>query len=379
MRTIRHLATIGSGCWLAMAACSPANSDDTGEHTSEGMAAESDEGSAAGSNPSTGASAVSDEGSAGSEHGTGGHETSEPTTESSTTGDPGNDASTGASEDVTRWELRIDNYAIPTVQTTYVCFEFTTTLDELNHIVGFESVLDQSDYVHHYVVSKVDAPTGMSPRPCGGFDRMMWAWAPGQPPYLFPQEAGMLVGDGQDGTLTLQIQVHYNNPLNTAGVMDSSGLDVLMTPTLRAYDAGSSVFADIDNIVIPASLPAYEHTMTCTGAQTTAMFSEPIKVFASFLHAHELGRVLTAEIHRDGTLLQELNREDPYSFHNQKFRPIDYVEIQPGDEVQVHCTYDSTSRSEPTYGGPATSDEMCWHQILYYPITSKSSEYCSTL
>jgi hypothetical protein len=33
----------------------------------------------------------------------------------------------------------------------------------------------------------------------------------------------------------------------------------------------------------------------------------------------------------------------------------------------THCIYDSTERTEPTLGGPASTDEMCLNYLLYYP------------
>lgn len=48
-----------------------------------------------------------------------------------------------------------------------------------------------------------------------------------------------------------------------------------------------------------------------------------------------------------------------------RFRPP--ITFLPGDEMRVICEFDSTSRSEYTYYGEATTDEMCFATYTYYP------------
>ena len=50
--------------------------------------------------------------------------------------------------------------------------------------------------------------------------------------------------------------------------------------------------------------------------------------------------------------------------------------IQPGDLVENHCVYDSTERTEPTYGGLGTFDEMCWNEMMYYPRENINFDLC---
>ena len=46
------------------------------------------------------------------------------------------------------------------------------------------------------------------------------------------------------------------------------------------------------------------------------------------------------------------------------------VAVEPGDELRVTCTYTSKNRGAFTYFGDATSEEMCYAIILYYPYIS---------
>ena len=93
---------------------------------------------------------------------------------------------------------------------------------------------------------------------------------------------------------------------------------------------------------------------------------DEMDVFSSFLHAHEIGVAIESEVFRGGQSLGMIARQDPYVFDNQWFQPTDLT-LQPGDELETRCTYDSTDRVEPTPGGVASSEEMCINFMMYFP------------
>ena len=64
-----------------------------------------------------------------------------------------------------------------------------------------------------------------------------------------------------------------------------------------------------------------------------------------------------------------LQSDSIWSFDDQysKRLPAAGRLLQNGDFIQVMCVFDSTARDKPTIFGPATTDEMCWHQLDYYP------------
>jgi hypothetical protein len=362
---------------LAITVCSSAACGSNGGEGNDAASGETAEGSgdasasASETMPSSSASASDSTPTTASSSDTEGDETTDP-------GGSGESGSTGPGNDWEVWELRIDNYAVPTQETAYQCFEWSATLDQLAHIVGFNAVIDNAPYVHHYVVSTIDQPTGQ-PQGYSCFDQsgdLLWAWAPGADEYLYPEETGILVGDKADGRITVRIQVHYNNPLGASGQVDSSGLDVYLSTDLRQYNAGTAVFADVGGILIPPGDPAFEWIAECTSSNTQAMLSGPITVFGSSLHAHNIGSVLWTDIERGGEFLLELNRDDPYNFANQTYKPIDDVVLQPGDAIINHCIYDSSERTEPTHGGLGTAEEMCWNTMLYYPRENANFDYC---
>ncbi len=295
------------------------------------------------------------------------------------TGDgPGDESGTSGGvvpDDAETWELRTDYTPLFPIETYYSCFSFSVPVDQLYHIIGFEPVVT-SPIVHHYVLSAADGPTNYDPNiPCVEWpEKIIWAWAPGMPAQYLPQEAGFLAGHTGD-TVNFVLQVHYNNPLLT-DFTDTGGIDVIVTPTLREHRAGVFSQGDIGSISIPAGMSAYEHTATCSGAETSSLFTDPIHVFASFLHAHEIGAAIRSEVHRDGNLVGVIAEEDPFDFNYQKFLEAD-VEIQPGDQIDTICTYDSSGQGGTTNGGPASDEEMCINFMMYYPWTE--AETCGSL
>ena len=302
-------------------------------------------------------------------------ETVDPDTGNAESGETGIDPG----EDAEKIEIRVGDYTVPTTETYYACFEFSMTLDQLGHIIAFDPKIDNASHVHHFVLSIIDGPSGNSDGySCFDLDGdILWAWAPGQGAFELPEEAGFLIGDAPGGELTLRLQVHYNNPLNQVGEIDNSGFDMWITKNLRPENAGTLVFGDIMGINIPPGEEAYEHVMTCRSEVTASQFVEPLNVFGSSMHAHEIGSVLYTEVWRDGQMVMELNRDDPYVFDSQHIKFIDAV-LEPGDEIRNHCIYDSTDRTEPTLGGVGTADEMCWNTVIYYPKIPSGFDYCTS-
>ena len=299
-----------------------------------------------------------------------------------TTGDdpPGSESSTGSTDNLgEKIELRVNDFAVPPVETSYNCWDFSFSLDQLGHITAFDAVIDNAAHVHHFVVTLTANPSG-SPDGYSCFDLegdMIWAWAPGETRFELPPEAGYLIGDTPGGNVTLRLQVHYNNPLGVQGQTDNSGFDFFVSTDLREHNAGTLVFGDIEGIEIPPGEPASEHVMTCRSEVTEAEFPEPLHVFGSSMHAHDLGSVLYSEQYRDGEMILEINRDDPFDFENQNMKPVDF-DILPGDQIVNHCFYDSTARDTTTFGGPGTQDEMCWNTIAYYPKIPSGFDYCSS-
>jgi hypothetical protein len=172
---------------------------------------------------------------------------------------------------------------------------------------------------------------------------------------------------GQEpGLVHYVLQIHYDNADGHAEIVDRSGMDVYTTTELRAQDAAIFALGDVASLVIPPGEPRWPTVFRCGSEATSVLLREPIHVFGSWLHAHQLGESLWSEHHRDGVKLGELGRHDPYDFANQRFEPL-AATVAPGDELWTYCYYDSTDQTEPVHGGGGTDDEMCLNYLLYHP------------
>ncbi len=72
---------------------------------------------------------------------------------------------------------------------------------------------------------------------------------------------------------------------------------------------------------------------------------------------------------RNGEELPTILEDGNYDFNFQASRqpPEGRGRVLPGDELLLECTYDTSSRQHPTFGGLSTREEMCLGFILYYP------------
>jgi hypothetical protein len=263
-------------------------------------------------------------------------------------------------------EIRFPDYDVPAQQTQYACVGFTLETDAIHNMVAFVPHVDDSTVTHHMVLHRtLDALGGDGVFDCfdmPGSIEVSWAWAPGVEPLVLPEEAGFVFGN--EGAQThYALQIHYDNPLEEGGHVDSSGVDIYVTDQLRPNRAGGYVLGTIDGLDIPPDESDWEVIATCD----TSSLTGPINVFASFLHAHYLGRRLWTDHERGGEMLPKLGTADPYSFDSQTLEHMSTV-VEPGDILTTHCIYDSTGVTGNTTFGLETADEMCFNYLLVYPV-----------
>lgn len=91
------------------------------------------------------------------------------------------------------------------------------------------------------------------------------AWGLGGEAFAFPEEAGYPVGEEHGGATYYMMEVHYDNPGQHSGIIDSSGLEILLTPNLRKYDSGlMTVGHDVSSLhLIPPGLEHYTTVGHC--------------------------------------------------------------------------------------------------------------------
>jgi hypothetical protein len=273
--------------------------------------------------------------------------------------------------------MRFEQYEVQPTETAYICRGFMFPQDRPYHVLKFEPILDNPALVHHMILYSVPEFVDKEYFPCGETPPgafPLYAWAVGMDPFETPENVGFRVG--QDAvTQYIVLEIHYNNPEKTAGIIDSSGVRMTMTADLRPIDAGIFVLGvNTGDINIPADTEVYELTSTCSEKQTGSLppakkinaLVDDYVVFSSGLHMHQHGRQIYTEQLRDNQKIGSVGCNDYFDFQRQKFTPVS-VTLKPGDKFVTHCVWNTTGSAQNVRGCESTACEMCLNYIAYYP------------
>ncbi|XP_033106266.1 DBH-like monooxygenase protein 1 homolog [Anneissia japonica] len=295
-------------------------------------------------------------------------------------------------EDVASFELLMPNVTVPSdSDTTYWCTSFAVpAFDNPVHVVRFETIVQEGheSLVHHLIAYSCNSKNVWSgicfrnnmPDDFWSCRRMIYAWAVGGGPLDFPDHAGLSLGRGNDSTIIL-IEMHYDNPGHSADFHDNSGVRVYYTPTLRQYEAEVwTIGEEVSPLQsIPPNEKAFKTFGFCFGDCTKQVLEEDIKIIAVALHGHLAATKISLQHYRNGSLIDDLARDDNYDFNLQEFRYFETEKVfKPGDEFVVTCVYKTVGRENITVGGISTRQEMCMAFVVYYPKQSKAGACLSS-
>ncbi|XP_048415023.1 dopamine beta-hydroxylase isoform X1 [Stegostoma tigrinum] len=289
--------------------------------------------------------------------------------------------------DIKVLEVLAPNVTIPDQETTYWCY--ISTLPHhlpVHHIVMYEPVITKGNeaIVHHMEVFQCAPELDRIPSYSGPCDSRMKpprlnfcrhvlaAWAMGAQPFHYPKDVGLMIG-GANFSKYLRLEVHYHNPLRLSGRLDSSGIRLFYTPTLRKFNAGilelGLVYTPV--MAIPPGEASFELSGYCTSRCTEQSLPEDgIHIFASQLHTHLAGTKVKTILVQGGVEVDIVNVDEHYSTHFQEIRLLQKeITVKPGDVLITSCTYNTEDRSHVTVGGFGINEEMCVNYIHYYPQT----------
>jgi len=275
------------------------------------------------------------------------------------------------------------NFTVPTTQTNYFCagFSLASPLGKA-HAIAFEPIIDKATVVHHLIIYTCTSPVPTGPYECSAMSsqcgNILYAWALGGPPFNVPVQAGFPFGETTAQSISLQI--HYDNSAHTTGLIDTSGVAVYHTNTLRANDAAFLKLGQpTSNIRLPPGAGAYTIGGTCSSADTNRMPLPSVTAFASGIHMHRRGRKLWTDQKRNGQIVSKVGENLYYDFNFQQMALLTpFVTIQKGDELVTYCVYNTTQETSVVVGGEATTQEMCFNFIAYYPKFSQVDGCFST-
>jgi len=268
------------------------------------------------------------------------------------------------------FDVVVDNYNMPAAKTTYyeTYHQLPVSGSETFHIIKFEPVVTAGNElnVHHLVLYY--CPTAAVNSGC---ITAAYAWAIGAEAMTFPADVGLEMSTSYLNYVKLQI--HYDNPDELSTVIDSSGVRIYYTSTLRTYDAGLVEFGLPLGAwqFIPPGIPDALNTAYCMSECTGAANAIPdtgIYAFSAFLHEHTLGTAIQLRHIRAGAELAPIATNWAYDFDYQQGQPLsEHALILPGDEFILDCYYDSTEQTSIVYGGESTEEEMCQAYVYVYP------------
>ncbi|XP_073672824.1 DBH-like monooxygenase protein 1 homolog [Garra rufa] len=287
------------------------------------------------------------------------------------------------------FDLQNEKVSVPHKDTTYWCqiFKFPE-LKTKHHIIRIEPRIQKGheNLVHHILLYQCDSNLNKSeinrghecyhPNMPDSFftcETVLFAWAIGGEGFTYPPHVGMSIGTSID-PVYVQMEIHFDNPSLQKGIVDSSGLRLYYSPSLRRYDAGvieTGVWVSLYHM-LPPGIQDYitegHCTQECLQESLDSEMPSGIHVFAVLLHAHLAGRAIKARHFRQQVELQPLASDDQFDFNFQEFQPLSHERIiLPGDSLITECRYNTKGRMNMTWGGLSTRDEMCLSYLLYYP------------
>lgn len=293
-------------------------------------------------------------------------------------------------DDVVTYDFVRDNYHVPSDTTTYSCRAFKfPPLAKKHHMIKYEPVVTPGNELntHHILIFKCPKPASELAAYDGATFRCerpetvpealrecvtqaVVAWAIGGEAFYYPPEAGYSLGAPGDPDFFV-METHYDNPMAKSDIIDSSGIRITMTPTLRTHDAG---LLQVGISVTPYQIvPPHEPAFVSQGFCASEILAkgvpvEGIEAFAILQHSHLLGKEMISRHYRNGRELEPLASDKHYDFDFQDMRYLPKKrKIYANDKLEVKCVYDTTQKQNLTFGGLSTQEEMCLSFIAYYP------------
>jgi len=290
--------------------------------------------------------------------------------------------------------LKNNELEIPSNDTTYWCsvqYLPENIREQEKYIYKITPVLSEASkkYVHHMVVylcstlNHTHVGTGVE---CTDFSELtvislcrtevvVTAWAVGGQEFVFPKDVAYPIG-GRGNRAIVILETHFDNPKETVGVLDSSGLKFTYTsnPPIHRASVLSVGFSSNYFLVVPPNRDNFDINAICADVCTNKFFPpDGITVFGNMLHTHLTGHGLVVRHFRKSEcgLLEELEPIDEnrrYDFNYQQVTLLPKpVKVLPGDSIQLQCFYRTTGIGNVTLGGESTRNEMCVSFLMYYP------------
>merc|ERR1712000_60551 len=193
-------------------------------------------------------------------------------------------------------------------------------MGNVHHVLVYECELNASRFLDHWVDHSGSQcymrNMPLSWKSCA--KQTMGAWAIGGTGVYTPPEAGIPLREEFGGSTYFLMETHYDNPTKKEGMVDNSGLQFFLTPTLRPNDMGTIRFGhNVDPVMmVPPGAKDWVISGQCPKECTQKILpKEGINIFSGFLHSHLFGTGLTVRHIRDGKELPPILQDLNYDFN----------------------------------------------------------------
>ena len=276
--------------------------------------------------------------------------------------------------------LQLDNYEIPSNETTYhrVCYTHKDLVDNglfsnsslnPNYIIGFEfHIAPQSAPYAHHILIYGHLSAANSPDECSreNLSVPILGWAPGVDYFHF-HNGGLEVGNTYNA---LTVEYHFDNPNGIINVIDDgTGVDIYYSNNPPELKIGMFVLGDytLNLMGKPVGDGKSMHEFTCPQSCTnTAMGNDEITILMESHHMHQAGKRMTTQVIRNNDTIINHAKLEYYDFDQRGSAPImqkPYI-VKKGDAFRTTCYYESRNKED---FGLGSRDEMCMSFMYYYP------------
>ncbi|KAI8800861.1 PHM/PNGase F domain-containing protein [Cladochytrium replicatum] len=283
--------------------------------------------------------------------------------------------------DLIPFSIIAPNTTVPARTTSYCYSYFEAPTDAKYHVIQ-ELPVVRDPRVHHLIIYVCDTPptklfNSTSPsvqcdivNPCL---RFFSEWAPGIGNRTYAEDYAKPVGQGDLSAKHFMLEVHYNQ-VDPTGFTDSgAGYQLMLSKKLRKNDLGILAVGMDPALIfnIPAGqfkTATYEFPKECSN-----LLTQNVTIMGVAVHMHMRGHAGELSIIRQGTNHSEpLVKVNYFDFNSQGSTRITPKTLVPGDRIMTTCVWDSTNQVNATTGGYASSQEMCFGFVEYYPLQALS-------
>lgn len=136
---------------------------------------------------------------------------------------------------------------------------------------------------------------------------------------------------------------------------------------------GESVFQ------IPPREDRYVIESECNSFCSSNTMNGSVHIISGLNHMHYMGRQMTTYMTPAGGQRQTIMHDEHYSYDNPVVHTFQTPhEFHPGDSLSTKCSFTSAHKAVTTTSGEATSQEMCFAFLFYYPKEAFQTVQCTT-